>query len=49
MSFSIIESGAVGPAISYGLGQGTVMVALWVWGVFIWKEYNDTPQARTNY
>ena len=36
MSFSIIASGAAGPAISYGLGQGAVMVAAF-WCVFVWK------------
>ena len=42
MSFSIIASGAAGPAISYGLGQGAVMVAAF-WGVFVWKEFKDAP------
>lgn len=44
MSFSIIASGAAGPAISYGLGQGATMVAAF-WGVFIWKEFKDAPQG----
>ncbi len=42
MSFSIIASGAAGPAISYGLGQGATMVAAF-WGVFIWKEFQNAP------
>lgn len=42
MSFSIIASGAAGPAISYGLGQGATMVAA-LWGVFIWKEFRNAP------
>ena len=42
MAFSIIASGAAGPAISYGLGQGAVMVAAF-WGVFVWKEFKDAP------
>ncbi len=46
MSFSIIASGAAGPSISYGLGQGATMVAAF-WGVFIWKEFKDAP-AGTN-
>jgi glucose uptake protein len=46
MSFSIIASGAAGPAISYGLGQGATMVAA-LWGVFIWKEFKEAP-AGTN-
>lgn len=44
MSFSIIASGAAGPAISYGLGQGAVMVAAF-WGVFVWKEFKDAPRG----
>ncbi len=46
MSFSIIASGAAGPSISYGLGQGATMVAVF-WGVFIWKEFKEAP-AGTN-
>ena len=44
MSFSIIASGAAGPAISYGLGQGATMVAAF-WGVYIWKEFQDAPKG----
>lgn len=46
MAFSIIASDKAGPAISYGLGQGAVLVAA-VWGVFIWKEFKGAP-AGTN-
>jgi glucose uptake protein len=42
MSFSIIASGAAGPSISYGLGQGATMVAA-LWGVFVWKEFREAP------
>jgi glucose uptake protein len=44
MSFSIIASGAAGPSISYGLGQGATMVAA-LWGVFVWKEFKEAPQG----
>jgi glucose uptake protein len=44
MAFSIIASGAAGPAISYGLGQGATMIAAF-WGVFIWKEFKDAPEG----
>ena len=44
MSLSIIASGAAGPAISYGLGQGATMVAAF-WGVFIWKEFQNAPKG----
>ncbi len=44
MAFSIIASDKAGPAISYGLGQGAVLVAA-VWGVFIWKEFRNAPSG----
>ncbi|MEN6415232.1 MAG: GRP family sugar transporter [Armatimonadota bacterium] len=44
MSMSIIASGAAGPAISYGLGQGATMVAAF-WGVFIWREFQKAPKG----
>jgi glucose uptake protein len=46
MSFSIIASGKAGAAISYGLGQGATVVAA-VWGIFIWKEFKDTPKGTS--
>jgi glucose uptake protein len=42
MAFSILASGAAGPSISYGLGQGATMIAA-LWGVFIWREFKDAP------
>ena len=42
MAFSIIASGAAGPALSYGLGQGATMIGA-IWGVFIWKEFKSAP------
>jgi len=42
--FNIIAAGQAGYAVSYGLGQGATMVAAF-WGVFIWKEFKDTPQG----
>ncbi|MEO7992625.1 MAG: GRP family sugar transporter [Chryseolinea sp.] len=44
MSFSIIASDKAGPVISYGLGQGAVLVAA-IWGVFIWKEFQSAPKG----
>lgn len=44
MSFSIIASGAAGPAISYGLGQGATIVAA-IWGIYIWQEFKSAPQG----
>ena len=44
MSFNIIASDKAGPAISYGLGQGAVLVAA-IWGVFIWKEFQSAPKG----
>jgi glucose uptake protein len=47
MSFSIIASDKAGPAISYGLGQGAVLVAA-IWGVFIWKEFKEAPKGTNS-
>ncbi|HUR10663.1 MAG TPA: GRP family sugar transporter [Flavitalea sp.] len=44
MSFSIIASDKAGPAVSYGLGQGAILVAA-IWGVFIWKEFQNAPRG----
>jgi glucose uptake protein len=46
MSFSIIASGAAGPAISYGLGQGATVIAA-IWGIFIWKEFRNAPKGTS--
>jgi glucose uptake protein len=45
-AFSIIASEKAGPAISYGLGQGAVLVAA-IWGVFIWKEFKGAPKGTS--
>ena len=44
MSLSILASGAAGPALSYGLGQGATMIGA-IWGVFIWKEFKGAPSG----
>ncbi len=33
---------AVGPAVSYGVGQGATLVSA-LWGLLIWKEFRDAP------
>ncbi len=43
-SFNLIAAGKAGPAISYGLGQGATLIAA-LWGVFIWKEFKDSPKG----
>jgi glucose uptake protein len=48
MSFSIIASDKAGPALSYGLGQGAVLVAA-IWGVFIWKEFKAAPKGTDSF
>jgi glucose uptake protein len=44
MAFSIIASTKAGAALSYGLGQGATMIGAF-WGVFIWKEFKDSPKG----
>lgn len=43
-SLNLIAAGKAGPAISYGLGQGATLIAA-LWGVFIWKEFRNSPQG----
>ena len=33
---------AVGPAVSYSIGQGATMISA-AWGVFVWKEFAQAP------
>lgn len=47
-SLNFIAAGKAGPAISYGLGQGSTLVAA-LWGVFIWKEFRSAPRSTNNY
>jgi glucose uptake protein len=46
LSFSIIAAEQAGPAISYGLGQGSTMVGA-AWGVFVWKEFKRHQKVPT--
>jgi len=43
-SFVASRANAVGPAISYAIGQGATMVSAF-WGVVIWKEFACAPVA----
>jgi glucose uptake protein len=43
-SFNLIAAGKAGAAISYGLGQGATLIAA-LWGVFIWKEFQQAPRG----
>jgi len=44
LSLSIIAAEQAGPAISYGLGQGSTLVGA-AWGVFVWKEFREAPKS----
>lgn len=48
LSFSIIAAEQAGPAISYGLGQGSTMVGA-AWGVFVWREFRTAPRSANWY
>jgi glucose uptake protein len=40
------KANAVGPAVSYAIGQGATMVSA-LWGVFVWREFASAPpQSR---
>jgi glucose uptake protein len=39
---------AVGPAVSYSIGQGATMISA-AWGVFVWKEFADAPPRSKHF
>jgi glucose uptake protein len=39
---------AVGPAVSYSIGQGATMISA-VWGVFVWKEFAAAPRRSKTF
>ncbi|MBA7570397.1 hypothetical protein ES708_12147 [subsurface metagenome] len=43
-SLNLIAAGRAGAAISYGLGQGAILVAA-LWGVFIWQEFKNAKKG----
>ncbi|MVM32961.1 multidrug DMT transporter permease [Spirosoma sp. HMF4905] len=48
MASSLLASGAAGYAISYGLGQGATIIAVF-WGIFIWHEFRGAPALSNRY
>jgi glucose uptake protein len=46
--FNLIASEKAGPAISYGLGQGSTMIGA-AWGVFVFKEFAGAPKSVNKY
>ncbi|WP_420147002.1 multidrug DMT transporter permease [Spirosoma sp.] len=48
MASSLLASGAAGYAISYGLGQGATIIAVF-WGIFIWHEFRNAPSMASRY
>jgi len=42
LNFVASQAHAVGPAVSYSIGQGATMVSA-AWGVFVWKEFAGSP------
>lgn len=48
LASSLLASGAAGYAISYGLGQGATIVAVF-WGVFVWREFRGAPTESGRY
>ncbi len=46
--FSLIAAEKAGPAISYGLGQGSTMIGA-AWGVFLFKEFAGAPRSVRKY
>lgn len=48
MMFNILGGVKAGYAISYGLGQGAVIIAA-LWGIIAWKEFKDAPKKSGIY
>ena len=46
--FNLIASDKAGPAISYGLGQGSTMIGA-AWGVFVFKQFKGAPSSIARY
>ena len=46
--FNLIASKVVTPAISFGLGNGSTMIAA-LWGLFLWKEFKGASQTTKWY
>jgi glucose uptake protein len=46
--FNLIAAEKAGPAISYGLGQGSTMIGA-AWGVFVFKEFAGAPRSVRKY
>ncbi|GHT21155.1 multidrug DMT transporter permease [Bacteroidia bacterium] len=47
-ALNLIAAGKAGAAISYGLGQGAIVVSAF-WGVVIWKEFKNAPKGTNGY
>jgi glucose uptake protein len=47
-NFVASRAHAVGPAVSYSIGQGATMVSA-CWGVFVWREFAAAPQKAKTY
>ncbi|MEP7366304.1 MAG: AcrB/AcrD/AcrF family protein [Acidobacteriota bacterium] len=46
LNFAASSSGLVGPATSFALGDGAVLISA-LWGILVWKEFKGaTPQVK---
>jgi glucose uptake protein len=48
MMFNVLGGAKAGFAISYGLGQGAVIIAA-LWGIFVWREFKNAPKKSDVY
>ena len=48
LNFVASQAHAVGPAVSYSIGQGATMVSA-AWGVFVWREFATAPAAAKRF
>lgn len=48
LNFVSSRAHAVGPAVSYSIGQGATMISA-AWGVVIWKEFAEAPARAKSF
>jgi glucose uptake protein len=47
-NFVASQAHAVGPAVSYSIGQGATMISA-CWGVFVWREFSSASSRAKTY
>jgi glucose uptake protein len=43
LNFAAANAQLIGPAVSYGIGQGGTMISA-IWGIWVWREFENAPR-----